>query len=490
MSLEAEGVVPAPDAELELEQLPERPIIAPTWEREQRSLQESIAYGRTLRQTVKRSEHARLDLPERDPVSILEKQHESRLQNLIPVRIGRMLESPFAYFRGAAANMAFDLAAGPTTGINVVMDGDAHIANFGMFAAPDRRVVFDLNDFDEVAYGPWEWDVKRLLTSVVIAGRDREFDPELVETATRRAVSRYRDVLAELISVPVMDRYYYRTEVKSLFEIASESSQQALRKAVRKARNRTSDQVLEKITISDHSGRPRIVEQPPVVVHLDSLIDDSEETVREVYKRYLETVRADQQLLLQQFELVDVALRVVGVGSVGTACFIVLLIGPAGEPLFLQVKEAQQSVVYQYGGVALPDHGEVPFVDGSAGEGHRVVSGQRMLQAASDPFLGWVEFRGKSYYWRQFRDMKGSANLDEISDTAFVEYSGLCGRLLARAHAQSPNAPVIWGYAGRGNKLDDAMVSWSYAYADQIERDYETLQRAVSQGRLPAERGV
>lgn len=476
--------------ETELVQLPERPILAPTWDREKRSVQELIAAGKSLRQKVKRSRHAELDLPDRDPVAILEEQHKTRIPELVPVRVGRMLESPFAYYRGAAANMAFDLSKGPFTGVKVVMSGDAHLANFGMYAAPDRRVVFDLNDFDEAAYGPWEWDLKRLLTSIVIAGRDREFPPDTIDEAVRAGARRYREVMAELINLPILDRYYHRVEVESLFDIASDDSQKALRKAVRKARNRTSDQALEKIATSHASGRPVIVEQPPIVRHLGEFAGDRIKELKGIWDAYLTTVRADQHLLLNQFELADVAMRVVGVGSVGTACFIALLIGPGSEPLFLQVKEAQRSVIYQYGDIRLPHHDTAPFLDGGYGEGHRVVSGQRILQASSDPFLGWVEYEGRSFYWRQFRDMKGSANISDMNGNVFIEYARLCGRILARAHSQSPSAALIWGYMGRGTKFDDAVVNWSYAYADQVERDYEALQRAVASGRLPAERGV
>jgi len=306
----------------------------------------------------------------------------------------------------------------------------------------------------------------------------------------RAGARRYREVMADLISLPILDRYYHRVEVESLFDIASDESQKALRKAVRKARNRTSDQALEKITTSHASGRPEIVEQPPIVRHLDGMVEERIEELKGIWDAYLATVRADQHLLLNQFELADVAMRVVGVGSVGTACFIALFIGPGSEPLFLQVKEAQRSVIYEYGGIPLPDHSVAPFLDGGHGEGHRVVSGQRILQASSDPFLGWVEYKGRAFYWRQFRDMKGSANIADMNGNVFIEYAQLCGRILARAHSQSPAAALIWGYMGRGTKFDDAVVKWSYAYADQVERDYEALQRAVASGRLRAERGV
>lgn len=445
--------------------------------------------GRSLRAQVKRSDQAPLKLPEgRDPIAILEQQHVSRLAELVPVRIGRMAQSAFAYYRGTAAVMAADLAAGPHTGTKVVCCGDAHVSNFGFYASPERTLLFDLNDFDEAGVAPWEWDVKRLAASVHVGGRDIGMSESACREATQRAVGAYRSCLRELMQMSALERYYFRVDANSVQETLSSSQ---TRKAVRKARGRTSDQLLARMTMrDDKNGGLRIVEQPPVTRHVDHAHIDE---LHGLFKQYLGTLREDAAWLLSQFGLVDFVLRVVGVGSVGTRCYVLALEGPGGEVLFLQAKEAQPSVLSSYGGMPSVIPGAPGGVDYS--EGHRVVAGQRILQAQSDPFIGhiigWAGEHGDrprvDYYWRQFRDMKGSIEPALLNGTQFASYGELCGRLLARAHSQSPGASAIAGYLGSGTRFDEAVSKWSAAYADLAEADYAALKAAIKSGRLPAE---
>ncbi|MCC5951886.1 MAG: DUF2252 domain-containing protein [Acidimicrobiia bacterium] len=451
---------------------------------------EFAAAGRKRRDQLGRGAHATFACSGRDPVSILEEQHVDRLAGLVPVRIGRMLQSPFAYYRGSAAVMAHDLSSEQVTGHQPMICGDAHILNFGLFASPERRVLFDLNDFDESSLGPWEWDVKRMAASVHIGARDKGLTEVQATEATTQAVAAYRGTMAALCERTVLERYYFQVDTDWLQNVMTSDDQKMLHRSVRKASNRTSQRVLDKITTTSADGQVAIVDQPPIMVHIDEL---SMEFAEELFDQYRTSVRADVGVLLSQFRLVDSVLRVVGVGSVGTRCFVALLLGPDDEPLFLQIKEAPASVLQTYGGVpaALPPT-VPPVPDGH--EGHRVVSAQRILQAQSDPFLGWiVSAAGKGmverevdYYVRQFRDMKGSVQLDALSVSQYADYCGLCGSLLARAHSQSPGAAFIAAYLGTSDKFDRAVASWSVAYADQIEQDYARLQRAVRENRLPA----
>ncbi|MBK5231388.1 MAG: DUF2252 domain-containing protein [Thermoleophilia bacterium] len=445
--------------------------------------------GRALRSEIKRSAHGKFHPTQRDPVWIIEQQNESRIQQLVPVRIGRMLQSRFAYYRGTAATMAFDLSKESNTDVNVIICGDAHAANFGLFAAPDRRVLFDLNDFDEAGPGPWEWDVKRLVTSIEVGYRHRGFTPEQAEAACLTAARTYRTRLAELTELSTAERYFKRAEMDDISAMAvDERGRKLIAKTVKKASRRTSEQVLGKIVTTTEDGKPRIQDQPPILQHFEDVM--SRDEIQQVYDRYLQTLRPDIALLLSNFELVDYALRVVGVGSVGTRCAILLLIGPQGEPLFIQLKEADKSVLETWGGVP---PAPLAGLGGShePSNGYRVVSTQQVLQAASDPFLGWIgDVRGFDYYVRQFRDMKGSADLDTLTVTQFENYGAICGALLARAHSQSPGWAAITGYLGNSDSFDRAVASWSKSYADQAERDFEALEQAVKSGRLPAETGV
>jgi len=453
------------------------------------TLAEARKYGKSLRSRIKRSDHARFLAGDRDPVSILEEQNLSRLQDLVPVRIGRMLQSRFAYYRGTAATMAHDLSTEPRTGLNAIICGDAHVANFGLFAAPDRRILLDLNDFDEAGPGPWEWDVKRMVASVEVGFRHNGFSPEQARQACLSAVRSYRETLAELAEINALDRYYYRAEIESYQGLAEhEDGAELIRKTIKKAKKRTSEQVLGKIVTTLDDGELRIADQVPILRHIGDIVPKEE--VQAVVDKYRETLRPDIALLLSKFRLVDYALRVVGVGSVGTRCFIILLVGPQGEPVFIQLKEAQRSVLETWGKIPPVPLSGLGDRDAKK-QGYRVVSSQQVLQAASDPFLGWVSgVRGVDYYGRQFRDMKGSVDLDALTAVQFERYGVICARLLARAHSQSPGWAAIPGYLGGSDVFDRAVATWCHDYADQAERDFESLEAAVKSGRLPCESGV
>ncbi len=458
------------------------------------TLSESLDRGRALRFRLRRSEHGELRVGDRDPVGILEEQNRSRIAELVPVRMGRMLQSPFAYYRGTAAVMAHDLSGDPHTGQMVVACGDAHISNFGLYASPERRVLFDLNDFDEASVAPWEWDVKRLAASAVVGARDNAMSAEDCRGAAEVAVRNYRTALVRLHEMSALERFFFQVETDWLLAQVESDSQKVLRKSVKKARRRTADQVIEKLTVREGDGPSRIIEQPPVAQHVDHA---SMEELWTLFERYRSTLRADASVLMGHFELVDYILRVVGVGSVGTRCYIMLMEGPAREPLFIQAKEAPRSV--------LETHGRIPWTVPSGvskvevcNQGHRVVTCQRILQAQSDPFLGWisgfagdeVDRRGVDYYWRQFRDMKGSIETTGLTPSQFRDYVALCGQLLARAHSQSPGGAVVAGYLGTSERFDAAVADWAVAYADQAERDFEALAHAVKSGRVGAEYGV
>lgn len=453
------------------------------------NLAEAKKFGKSLRAKVKRTDHTHFEADGRDPVAIIEEQNLSRIQDLIPVRIGRMLQSRFAYYRGTAGTMAHDLSTGPRTGLQVIGCGDAHVANFGLFAAPDRRVLIDLNDFDESGPMPWEWDVKRMAASVEIGFRHRGFTQEQARDACLASVRAYREGMAELLQMNAIERYYFRAEVENAEAMAADpEGAQLIRKTIKKAKKRTSDRVLQKITATEEDGELRIVDQPPILQHVKEFVPFEE--VQQVFDHYRETVRPDVALLLSKFRLVDYALRVVGVGSVGTRCFILLLAGPQDEVLFLQLKEAQRSVLETYGKIPpapLPGLGDRD----SGRQGYRVVSAQHVLQAASDQFLGWVNgVRGVDYYVRQFKDMKGSIDLDALTAGQFERYGTVCAKLLARAHSQSVGWAVIPGYLGNSDTFDKAIAGWCKDYADQAERDFEALEKAAESGRLPCERGV
>jgi uncharacterized protein (DUF2252 family) len=453
------------------------------------------AIGRAARSQVPRSAHARWEpaAERRDPVELLEKQAASRVPELVPIRYGRMLVSPFTFFRGAAYPMAADLATTPRTGLEVQLCGDAHLSNFGGFAAPDRRLVFGLNDFDETLPGPFEWDVKRLVASFAVAGRDRGFDARQRSSIDATVVRSYRRAMHDFAQMGNFDLWYARIEVD---EVRALTARQATAKQLRqlernlaKARSKDSLKAFAKLT-KLVEGEPRIVGDPPLIVPLEELLPASEhdrihEYVRDVLRSYRRTLAADRRRLLDRFRYVHSARKVVGVGSVGTRAWIMLLLGrDVDDPLFLQLKEAEASVLE-------------PFLGESAfrNHGQRVVQGQRLMQAATDIMLGWIrtpDFDGQSrdFYIRQLWDEKTSAVVEAMDPTAMKIYAELCGRALAKAHARSGDAIAIASYLGKSDRFDRALASFAEAYADQNERDHLALQEAVASGRVEAESGL
>jgi uncharacterized protein (DUF2252 family) len=434
-----------------------------------------------------------------DPVGLLEEQNLTREPDLVPVRHGRMLVSPFAFYRGTAKIMAVDLHGTPTAGLNVQLCGDAHLSNFGLFASPERRLVFDLNDFDETLPGPFEYDVKRMAASFMIAARNNGFAKADRRAATRASVVAYREAMAGFATMDTLGIWYAHLDEDQLVQgirSAAEASKtkkgtkaaERAEKAVAKAHTRHSLQALSKLgELVD--GRYRIVSQPPIVVPARDLeatyglsADEIERVVHTQFRAYRATLRDDQRQLLERFQVVDVARKVVGVGSVGTRAFIVLLQGrDQHDPLFLQVKEATASVLEDH----LPksryrQHGE------------RVVQGQRMMQAASDIFLGWTKGADTSrhYYWRQLRDMKGSAEVETMAPVALNFYAGICGWTLARAHARSGDPVAIAEYLGEDDQFDRAITDFAKRYADQTEGDYQAFATAIRTGRLEALEGA
>lgn len=428
---------------------------------------------------------------EREPLDILLEQNESRLQELVPVRTGRMLESPFAYYRGTAGVMAADLSTVPNSNVHLLICGDAHISNFGFYASPERKLLFDLNDFDEAGYGPWEWDLKRLMASVYLAALDNKESRETAFEITRKTSRYYRETLLRLLEMDTLERFYFSVDSDKILPNLAGTMRKQFEKVTSKARTRNSAQALEKFAVTDEDGRTRIVDQPPLTMHSSSL---PEEIQSVVWEKYIDSASSEIRYLLQSFEVVDHVLRVVGVGSVGTRCFISLLEDVNRAPLFLQIKEAQTSVLYSYGKMGEKAH--IPGGREIRGHGYRVVASQKVLQAQSDMFLGWVDrIPGKDgqlhdYYVRQFRDMKGSINLAALDADGLKETAKLCASLLARAHAQSHRIGDIAIFAEGGKPLDAALANWSKGYAEQCIRDFYALRAAADAGRIPVRYGL
>jgi uncharacterized protein (DUF2252 family) len=407
----------------------------------------------------------------------LEEQNLARIPQLVPVRMGRMAVSPFAFYRGAAAVMAADLASTPVMGIEVVSCGDAHLSNFGLFASPERRLLFDVNDFDETLPAPWEWDIKRLAASGMIAARQNGFARAQSEEVVRGAVRSYRERIITFARLAALDTYYSRVDTKSIVKVMATVPRNQIDKVVAAARRNTAARAMSKLTVSG-DGPPRIVDQPPLVVHPPDIQSDRP-LIDAAVAAYMASLREDVALLLSRFRPVDVAHKVVGVGSVGTACFVILLLDDQDAPLFLQVKEAQQSVLERHWRPSAIEH-----------PGRRVVSGQRIMQSASDIFLGSSSAQGHHFYVRQLRDMKWSAPIETFAPPALTEYLELCGWVLARAHAQSGPAAEIAGYLGSSSAFEEAIVRFAAAYADQNEIDYQVLLAAIKAGRISAQFGA
>lgn len=418
---------------------------------------------------------------------MLTAQDASRVPELVPIRYGRMLASPFAFFRGAAAVMAADLARTPTTDFTVQLCGDAHLSNFGVFSAPDRRLVFDCNDFDETCRGPFEWDLKRLVASIAVAGRERDFGRKDRQRAVRSAASSYRRSIRGFAAMGNIDVWYSRLDVEpalgALRSKVDERRYRQIEQSLAKARGKDSLRALGKLT-HEKEGEIRIVSDPPLITPLEQLTDaeDAELRLQTVLAAYRESLSPDRRHLAASYRYVHAARKVVGVGSVGTRAWIVLLLGrDGGDPLFLQAKEAQASVLEPY-------VGESPYDN----HGRRVVEGQRLMQAAGDIFLGWVEAKGEDdeercFYVRQLWDGKGSADVERMSPRDLVIYGSLCGEALARAHARSGDRIAIASYLGGGEVFDKALASFAEAYADQNEKDFARVAEAVRGGEIAVE---
>jgi uncharacterized protein (DUF2252 family) len=452
--------------------------------------------GKAARAEVPRESHAEWQPPadRPDPVALLESQGAARVPDLVPVRYGRMMETPFTYYRGAALPMASDLARTPASGLIVQACGDAHLSNFGLFGSPERKLLFDVNDFDETLPAPWEWDVKRLAASLEVAARENGFSDKDRRKIVRASAARYRQVMRQLSGEGNLGVWYTQVdmdEFRARFDgLLRERQRKLLDKGLAKARTRDSMQELDKLTrIED--GQPRIVSEPPVIVPLRDLLGelagavDIAKELKDLIAQYRRTLQPDRRVLLEQYEFTDIARKVVGVGSVGTRCWIVLLLGrDETDPLFLQVKEAEESVLARFAGASKYHN-----------QGERVVNGQRLMQAASDIFLGWQRFTGldgktRDFYVRQLRDWKFSVDIAAMIPRGLRLYGELCGLTLARAHARSGDEIAIAAYLGGSDVFENAIADFSAAYADQNERDFKAFNAAISSGRLIAERGV
>jgi uncharacterized protein (DUF2252 family) len=454
------------------------------------SVKERADFGKSLRKQTPRSSHGEwspaADRP--DPISLIEEQNNDRLEWLIPVRRWRMSASPFAFFRGSARIMAADLASTPVCGLTVQLCGDAHLANFGLYASPERQLVFDINDFDETLAGPWEWDIKRLAASFMIAARHNGLKKKHSRKLARRVVKNYRKAMADFADMRTTDIWYSMLDEEQFIATADEEGREDQAQAVTdKAQTKDSCHALDKLT-EEINGEYRIKSEPPVLVPLRELRDELELTGRNLltlvtdgFEFYQQSVADDCKHLLDRFHLVDVALKVVGVGSVGTQCMILLLEGrDRRDPLFLQIKQANRSVLEEY-----LEPG--PYQN----QGQRVIEGQRLMQAVSDIFLGWTrsEISGKDFYWRQLRDWKGSVDVENVNVDDLKYLARLCGWTLARAHARSGDPVAIAGYLGSSNSFDAALVEFAESYADQNEKDYEAFMAQIRSGKLTAVEG-
>jgi uncharacterized protein (DUF2252 family) len=457
---------------------------------------ERVALGKAARAHAPRSSHAGFQAPasRADPIELLEGQAATRVPELVPIRYGRMLVSPLTFYRGAALIMASDLAPAPRSGLTVQCCGDAHLSNFGVFASPERQLVFDVNDFDETLPGPWEWDVKRLSTSLLIAAQGNGFSAKHQDRIVLESVEEYRTAMARFAGTGDLDVWYAHLDIEdTVKQLGSQLTPKVARQTeqtLAKARTRNSLQALSKLTyVVD--GETRIVAQPPLIVPIEDLAQGQErdemfDALQGQLRSYRKTLERDRRVLLDRFRVVDFARKVVGVGSVGTSAWIALLLGrDGGDPLFLQLKEAEASVLERFLGASeFHNHGE------------RVVMGQRLMQASSDIFLGWLHVeagpqdRARDFYARQLRDWKGSAEIEQMSPKGMASYGRLCAWTLARAHARSGDRIAIAAYLGKGTHFDRALLSFARDYAEQNERDYRTLEAAVASGRITAEKGV
>lgn len=452
----------------------------PTRQSSGRSLRSARAQqGKALRQRVPRSAHANWTVQGkgRDPVAILSEADRDRIPTLVPIRYARMLQSPFAFLRGSASVMAFDLAQGPATGVRVQACGDCHLLNFGAFATPERHVIFDINDFDETLPAPWEWDIKRLAASIMVAGRYRGFAELQCAEAVLMAIRAYRENMAEYATWPELQVWYARIDAEQMVARTSKTKPSRPEAGgVARAAANMSARLLPKLT-EVVGGKRRIRDEPPLVYHPRREKAFSRQ-VRTAIQQYRQSLPAERRVLVDRYEVIDAAMKVVGVGSVGSFCAVALLQADLDDPLFLQLKQARSSVLEPYAGKSVYRN-----------QGERVVVGQRLMQSASDMFLGWSRI-GKppvDFYFRQLRDMKVTVNLDTLPFAGFVNYAHYCGWAVARAHAKAGDAAVISGYLGSNDAFDEALRRFARAYADQTEQDHAALVKAVKSGRIRTE---
>jgi uncharacterized protein (DUF2252 family) len=438
--------------------------------------EERLAAGKALRDKVPRPSHAAWNPPpdHRDPIAILEKSNQDRLPELVPLRYGRMLRSPFTFLRGSAGLMAYDLAKTPTTNLRVQACGDCHLLNFGFFATPERNLVFDLNDFDETLPAPWEWDLKRLTVSFAVAARDNQLSDDDAREVAVECARAYREKLREYSKMSPLEVWYARMDMEDIIAMAPDEKAKKLRQEMAdKARERVIENLFPRI-VGEVAGKRRLVDQPPVLFHITDPV--SEKSTRQGLADYRETLSDERRVLYDRYRLEDWAMKVVGIGSVGTRCMIALFFDKESHPLMLQVKEACRSVLEPYAGKSVYDN-----------QGERVVMGQRLMQSSSDIFLGWAKGkRGYDFFVRQLRDMKFSVPVERVSAVQLKRYAEYCGWTLARAHAKSGDASTISGYLGKSDSFDQALGAFALAYADQNEKDHAALVKAVSSGRVQA----
>src|SRR6266571_7690619 len=445
---------------------------------------ERYAAGKALRSKAPRNSHAEwaaaADRP--DPISLLEDTNRSRVQELVPIRYGRMSLSPFAFLRGSAIVMASDLAKTPNSGIRVQICGDAHLSNFGFFATPERNLVFDVNDFDETIPGPWEWDVKRLAASIVVAGRQNGYMAQENRQSVVSSIREYHRLMQQMASMCYLDVWYQHIDIEGLLGLVKRKEQERLQKQVGKARRRTNLGAFPKIA-EKVDGQYRIKDEPPLIVHIADQGDVKKteeyeaERIKRAFEAYVQTLPGDRRVLLSKYHFVDIARKVVGVGSVGTRTWVLLLMAGGGgdDPLFLQVKEAGASTLEPYFGTsAYANHGE------------RVVRGQRLMQEASDIFLGWTKGEVADLYVRQLRDMKVSEDITTLTKREFDFYTRVCASALAHAHGRSGDPAMISGYLGNSDAFAQAIARFAEAYADQTELDHAALLAAIKEGRIQA----
>jgi uncharacterized protein (DUF2252 family) len=444
--------------------------------------EERVAKGKALRETAARNAQQEWKPPAKraDPVDLLIKNSEGRMENLLPIRYGRMVVSPFTFYRGAAAIMAYDLSHTPSTGLNLIVCGDCHLLNFGGFATAERKLVFDINDFDEVSIAPWEWDVKRLVTSFVVAGRSNGFAQDDCHEAAWLAAQNYRKRMAEYAEMPVLQVWNDNFDLDAILEsMPDKDLKHFYSKKMTSAKQQSAhEKEFAKLTFTA-GDTPRIVDQPPLIFHYGDKRDaELLQTAIATLKGYKKNLSLGVSLVLDRFEVVDVAFKVVGVGSVGTVCGIILLMSGRGDPLFLQFKQARQSVLEPYCGANPYEHA-----------GQRVVVGQRAMQSAGDMFLGWTTGTGKGrlhFYLRQLSDAKIKPVIEVMKPGNLKNYASLCGQVLARAHARSSDPAVLTGYMGKSSAFEDAFTNFGVAYAEQNERDHAALKEAIRLGRIEA----